>query len=61
MAHHKRGRSKNQRSGCLMCKWYKGTDSKDTASARMPQEVRADDREASFFDDLLDESDDDAV
>jgi uncharacterized protein YodC (DUF2158 family) len=41
-----------------MCKWYKGTAFKDTKAARTLQEVKADDREASFEDDLLDGYDD---
>lgn len=51
MAHHKRKRRKDRRSGCLMCKAHKSCALKDTKGARTRQEVRADDREESFEED----------
>ena len=39
---HKRGRPKNRRSGCLMCKWHKANGCKGTKAAKSIQERRAD-------------------
>jgi len=36
--HHKRGRRKNARSGCLMCKGHKGNGSKGKLNAQTRQE-----------------------
>lgn len=40
MAHFKRGRPKQSRAGCLMCKPHKANWMKDSAKARAPQEQR---------------------
>ncbi|MCK6504854.1 hypothetical protein L6R53_15875 [Myxococcota bacterium] len=45
MAHHKRGRPKSRRAGCLLCKPHKDQRRKDTAGARTRAEQRAVDRE----------------
>lgn len=37
MANHKRGRSKNQRAGCLMCKYWKVNGAKHN---RLPSHLR---------------------
>jgi len=42
MAHHKRGRPKNRRAGCLMCKPHKANGSKGTRAARTNQDRRSD-------------------
>lgn len=39
MAHHKRGRAKNQRAGCLLCKPHKANG----ADGRTLHDMRADD------------------
>ncbi len=41
MAHHKRGRRKNARSGCLLCKRQKANGTKGTLGAQSLQERRA--------------------
>jgi hypothetical protein len=41
MANHKRGRCKNSRSGCLMCKYHKSNSFKDTWDAQTWQEKKA--------------------
>ena len=41
-----------------MCKAHKAQWLKDTKGARTLQEIKADDREASFEEDLLDDPDD---
>lgn len=38
MAHHKRGRAKNRRAGCLLCKPWKANGAKKTDSL---QELKA--------------------
>ncbi len=61
MAHHKRGKKKSSRAGCLMCKPHKGNAFKDTAGARTRQEIWADDRQESFEDDQFLGDDDESV
>lgn len=39
--HHKRGRPKSRRAGCLMCKPHKNQRAKDTEGAQPMQERRA--------------------
>lgn len=39
--HHKRGRRKDRRAGCLMCKPHKSTALKDTKAAQTVQERRS--------------------
>lgn len=39
--HHKRGRCKNARGGCLMCKYYKQNGIKDGRLGQPMQERRA--------------------
>lgn len=41
MAHHKRGKRKNARSGCLMCKAHKANGLKGTRGAQTWQEQKA--------------------
>jgi len=41
MAHFKRGRSKNRRAGCLMCKSHKANGMKGRLSEQTWQERRA--------------------
>jgi len=41
MANHKRGKRKNARSGCLLCKVYKANGVKGTWRAQTFQELRA--------------------
>lgn len=41
MPNHKRKRPKSRRSGCLMCKPWKGNGVKGTANAQTMQERRA--------------------
>lgn len=41
MAHHKRGRPKNRRAGCLMCKGWKANGCKGQTSFQTPAERRA--------------------
>ena len=41
MAHHKRGRRKNARAGCLLCHGYKANGVKGTRNAQPVQELRA--------------------
>lgn len=41
MAHHKRGRRKNARAGCLFCKPHKGNGSKGRLANQTRQERRA--------------------
>lgn len=41
MAHHKRGRRKNARRGCLLCKPHKGNGSKGKLGSQTSQERRA--------------------
>jgi hypothetical protein len=41
MANHKRGKRKNARSGCLMCKGHKGNGMKGTLTNQTWQERRA--------------------
>jgi hypothetical protein len=38
---HKRGKSKAQRAGCLMCKWYKHPGAKGMLKAQRMQERKA--------------------
>ena len=45
MANHKRGRPKDRRAGCLLCKPHKSNGAKGTKGAKKRQELRADDRE----------------
>ncbi|MDJ0523200.1 MAG: hypothetical protein QNJ90_14110 [Planctomycetota bacterium] len=40
--HHKRGRPKNRRAGCLLCKPHKANGMKGTQDAKTMQERRAD-------------------
>lgn len=40
--HHKKGRPKNRRAGCLLCKPHKANGVKGTRAARTRQEWRAD-------------------
>jgi hypothetical protein len=56
MAHFKWGRVKNQRSGCLYCKYWKSNGLKDSAFIRRPVEQRAAghlDASEAYFDDGL--------
>jgi hypothetical protein len=39
--HHKRGRSKDRRAGCLMCKFNKSNSYKDSWNAQTMQERKA--------------------
>jgi hypothetical protein len=39
--HHKRGRAKNARSGCLMCKPHKVNGAKGGLNAQPRQELRS--------------------
>ena len=39
---HKRGRPKNRRAGCLLCKPHKANGIKGTRGAKAPRERRAD-------------------
>ena len=41
MAHHRRGRSKNQRSGCLWCKPHKANGMKGSLGQQTWQERKA--------------------
>lgn len=41
MAHHKRGKPKNARSGCLFCKYHKGNGFKGRRCDQTRQEKRA--------------------
>ena len=41
MAHHKRGKCKNARAGCLMCKSHKANGAKGTKGAQTFQELKA--------------------
>ena len=41
MAHHKRGKRKNARAGCLLCKAYKANGLKGTWRSQTYQEQRA--------------------
>lgn len=41
MAHHKRGKRKNARAGCIFCKWHKATEHKNRDSAQRRDERRA--------------------
>ena len=41
MAHHKRGKPKSSRAGCLMCKAHKANCRKDTLEHQTAQEKRA--------------------
>jgi len=41
MAHHKRGKRKNARAGCLMCKPWKANGTKSTKSEQSRQELFA--------------------
>lgn len=49
--HHKRRRPKNARSGCLMCKPWKGNRAKGTANSQPRQELEARLREREQLDD----------
>lgn len=40
MAHHKRGRPKQQRAGCLFCKPHKANCSKDSAESMLARDRR---------------------
>ena len=41
MSHHKRGRPKHQRAGCLFCKgWKDEREGKNTRDSRRPSERR---------------------
>ncbi len=39
--HHKRGRRKNARAGCLMCKWHKANGMKGMSNAQPRAELKA--------------------
>lgn len=52
MAHHKRGKRKDSRSGCLLCKPHKSTCSKDSWSSQTYQEQRSRISEREQLDDL---------
>ena len=52
MAHHKRGRPKNARAGCLMCKWHKANGAKGKVEAQTRQERVARLHEADALGDL---------
>lgn len=41
MPHHKRGRPKNRRAGCLLCKPHKGNGMKGRTAHQTVQERRA--------------------
>lgn len=41
VSHHKRGKPRQQRAGCPMCKWYKLNANKDRESAQPMAERRA--------------------
>ena len=41
MSHHKRGRPKQSRAGCLFCKPYKGNGTKGMKSQQTIHELRA--------------------
>lgn len=41
MAHHKRKRAKNARSGCLACKPHKGNGCKGSKDGQTRQELKA--------------------
>ena len=41
MANFKRGRAKNRRAGCLMCKWHKANGVKGTHGAQTRQEQKS--------------------
>ena len=45
VAHHKRGRRKNARAGCLLCKSHKANGVKGCRSAQPMQERRSQDDE----------------
>ena len=49
MSHHKRGRRKNARAGCLMCKPHKANGIKGMKSAQPIAELKA--REAEALED----------
>ncbi len=42
MSHHKRGKPKHQRAGCLYCKPHKDERVKGAKESKAPQERRAD-------------------
>jgi len=41
MAHHKRGRRKNARAGCIWCKPHKANGAKGGKNAQTKQELQA--------------------
>ena len=41
MAHHKRGRPKDRRAGCLLCKPHKSNGQKDREESQTMQERKA--------------------
>lgn len=41
MAHHKRGKRKNARAGCIMCKPHKANGNKNMRAHQLRQELRA--------------------
>ena len=51
MAHHKRKRQKNARSGCLMCKYWKANGVKGTKWAQTRQELLARESEKEQLED----------
>lgn len=53
MAHHKRGKRKSARAGCLMCKPWKGNGTKGSANGRTVKERRMRERERDQHAELL--------
>jgi hypothetical protein len=50
--HHKRGRPKDRRAGCLLCKPHKANRAKGTAKAQTRQERIGRDKQKQQIDDL---------
>lgn len=53
--HHKRGRPKSSRAGCLMCKPWKHQGASGSRSAQTEQELRARDAERDALLDYYEE------
>lgn len=55
MPHHKRGRPKSRRAGCLMCKPHKDNARKGTRGARTFQDLNAERRQVEGWIEHLDD------
>lgn len=54
---HKRGRAKNQRAGCLICKPWKINGAKKNIGWVGKQQAKQDEADQFLFDDLSEEED----